>query len=299
MSCFSTVPAGAKCCWKEEEGSMGHPPPILSYQARREVLLHLAPRYQNASRAHKSLFLDEFIKVTGYTRKHAIGLLNHTEEKKKTIHRHRLPSYGPNVQHALFLAWKAARYICATRLIPFLPDLIALLEQQGHLHLTQENRHQLLSMSTSTAGRFLRTQRKPTLHGLCTTKAGSLLKQQIPIRTFSEWDEAQPGFLEIDLVAHCGPTLEGSFLYTLTMTDVATGWTECLPYPIVHQRPSWQPCSMRTRSFPFHFWGSMSIMETSSSTKPSPAIAPMSRSPSQGDAPMRSGINASLNRRMG
>jgi site-specific recombinase XerD len=84
-------------------------------------------------------------------------------------------------------------------------------------------------MSATTAERFLRTQRKPAPHGLSTTKAGTLLKHQIPIRTFHEWDEVQPGFLEADLVAHCGGRVEGSFLYTLTLTDVATGWTECLP----------------------------------------------------------------------
>ncbi len=65
--------------------------------------------------------------------------------------------------------------------------------------------------------------------GLSTTRAGTLLKQQIPIRTFEEWKETRPGFLEADLVAHCGTDIEGGYLYTLTLTDVATGWTECLP----------------------------------------------------------------------
>jgi len=66
-------------------------------------------------------------------------------------------------------------------------------------------------------------------HGVSTTRAGTLLKQQIPIRTFQQWNETRPGFLEADLVAHCGSQAEGSFLYTLTLTDIATGWIECLP----------------------------------------------------------------------
>jgi site-specific recombinase XerD len=106
---------------------------------------------------------------------------------------------------------------------------VADLERHGHLDLSQENRSQLLSMSARTAERLLRTYRKSAPRGLSTTQAGPLLKQQIPIRTFHGWDETQPGFLEADLVAHCGEGTRGSYLYTLTLTDVATGWTECLP----------------------------------------------------------------------
>jgi hypothetical protein len=84
-------------------------------------------------------------------------------------------------------------------------------------------------MSSATAERFLRTQCKPRPRGISTTKAGALLKHQIPIRTFAGWENTQPGFLEADLVAHCGGHAEGSYLHTLTLTDVATGWTECLP----------------------------------------------------------------------
>jgi Integrase core domain len=84
-------------------------------------------------------------------------------------------------------------------------------------------------MSAATADRLLFSQRKLGQRGLSTTRAGPLLKQQIPLRTFEEWHETQPGFLEADLVAHCGTDSEGGYLYTLTLTDVATGWTECLP----------------------------------------------------------------------
>jgi hypothetical protein len=104
----------------------------------------------------------------------------------------------------LFLVWHAANRICAKRLIPLLPTLIEALERHEHLHLTKECRSQLLSMSAATADRLLRSQRKRGQLGIATTRAGTLLKQQIPIRTFQEWEETRPGFLEADLLAHCG-----------------------------------------------------------------------------------------------
>ena len=152
-----------------------------------------------------------------------------TAEGKSEIKRPRAPHYGPEVQQALHLAWMAANNICAKRLIPFLPTLADSLERHGHLHLGEESRTQLLSMSPATADRMLRPQRQQGRHGISTTKSGTLLKKQIPIRTFQDWNDVTPGFLEADLVAHCGTTLEGSFLYTLTLTDIATGWTELLP----------------------------------------------------------------------
>jgi hypothetical protein len=78
------------------------------------------------------------------------------------------------------------------------------LERKDRVQLNEEQRQQLLTMSSATAERFLRTQRKPAPRGLSTTKAGTWLKHQIPIRTFAGWEDAQPGFLEADLVAHCG-----------------------------------------------------------------------------------------------
>jgi site-specific recombinase XerD len=133
------------------------------------------------------------------------------------------------VEEALVLVWKTLNRICTKRLIPFLPSIVETLEEDGHLELNEEHRHLLLSMSAATADRLLQAHRFTHPHGLSTTKAGPLLKEQIPIRTFAQWDEANPGFLEVDLVAHCGGRLQGGCLYTITLTDVASGWTECLP----------------------------------------------------------------------
>ena len=135
------------------------------------------------------MILDEFVAATGYVRKYAIRLLNHPTEQKLTItrpHSPRSPHYGPEVQQALHLAWTAANHICAKRLVPFLPTLVASLEQHGHLHLSEQCRAQLLSMSPATADRLLRPYRQHERHGLSMTKSGTLLKQQIPIRTFQQ-----------------------------------------------------------------------------------------------------------------
>ena len=155
------------------------------FQARRALLGSLAPRYRQASPAQKTLLLDSFVEWTGYSRKYAIELLNHAERGEQTIQRHRSSRYGQAVQQALFLAWKAAYYVCAKRLLPSLPTLVTSLEQHGHLCLTEEERRQLLTMSVSTAERYLRTQLKPRLHGLSTTTPGSPGKAQVPMCIFS------------------------------------------------------------------------------------------------------------------
>lgn len=201
----------------------------MGYRAKRELLVPIAPRYREASSALKEVILDEFVAATGYARKYAIRLLHHPVDLKLAIERPRRSRYGLEVQQALQLSWTAANHICAKRLVPFLPTLVESLEHHGHLQLSEESRNLLLSMSAATADRMLRPYRKQERHGISTTRSGTLLKKQIPIRTFQDWNEVKPGFLEADLVAHCGNQAEGSFLSTLTLTDVATGWTECLP----------------------------------------------------------------------
>jgi hypothetical protein len=227
---------------------------VLNLQTRRALLQQIAPEYTSASASHQQSLLERFVATAGYGRKCARWLLNHAEEvllPSQTCRRR----YGPEVQDALKVAWRTANCICAKRLIPFLPTLLDALECHDQLHLTEAIRNQLLSMSAATADRILRTQRHTRSQSLSTTKAGPLLKQHIPIRTFRDWDEVQPGFLEVDLVAHCGTHLEGNYLYTLTLTDVATGWTECLP--LLHRGQEAVVAALqRARSlFPFPILG--------------------------------------------
>jgi len=201
----------------------------MSFRSKRELLAQVAPRYQLASHAQKSHILDEFVAASGYARKYAIRLLTRPPlPAPPHIRRPRAPLYGAVVQAALEIAWRAANFISARRLAPFLSTLIPVLEQHGHLSLTDAVRTQLLTISPATADRLLHQARKAGQpRGLSTTKAGTLLKRQIPIRTFADWDEALPGFVEADLVAHCGDGRYGTYLSTLVVTDVATGWVEC------------------------------------------------------------------------
>jgi cell fate (sporulation/competence/biofilm development) regulator YlbF (YheA/YmcA/DUF963 family) len=226
----------------------------MSFRSKRELLQQTAPRYQQATEHQKGVILNEFVAATGYARKYAIRLLNHPGMPRLKIERPRPRHYGQEVQEALHQAWRAANQICAKRLVPFLPTLIEALERHGHLQLRDEVRVQLLSLSPATADRLLRPYRAGS-RGLSTTRAGTLLKKQIPLRTFQGWNETRPGFMEADLVAHCGTYTDGAYLSTLTLTDVATGWTECLPL-LHHDQESVIQALDRTRQLlPFPLLG--------------------------------------------
>jgi hypothetical protein len=129
---------------------------------------------------------------------------------------------------ALRVAAEVSGWLCGKRLAPFLAELVPALEAERALTLSDDDRATLVAMSPATVDRRLapyRRQLRP--HGWGTTKPGTLLKHQIPVRTYTPWEEERPGFLEIDLVAHGGTTTAGHDLNTLVATDVATGWTEC------------------------------------------------------------------------
>jgi hypothetical protein len=229
----------------------------MSFQSKRELLFQVAPRYRDATHSQKSLILDEFLAATGYARKYAIRiLLTQPVPLPAPLSRPRPRRYGPQVQEALKTAWAATNFICAKRLVPFLPELVPSLERHGHLSLTLEIRAQLLAISPATADRILLSIRKAGRpHGISTTKSGTLLKKQIPIRTFTQWGNANPGFFEIDLVAHCGYAAQGAFLYTLTLTDVATGWTECFALPHRTQQAVVHALEMARQLLPFAMLG--------------------------------------------
>jgi len=203
--------------------------PGMSFQARRELLLRVAPRYRECSRNEKTVILNEFVAATGYARKYAIRLLGAPEPPPAVIRRPRPRRYSEGAQKALRVAWEAANRVCAKRVVPFLPELVESLERHGHLNMDEDTRSQLLAMSAATADRVLRSARGRNKHGgLASTKRGPLLKSQVPVRTFSEWNDLRPGFMEADLVAHGGASAEGVYLHSLVLTDISSGWTECL-----------------------------------------------------------------------
>jgi hypothetical protein len=202
---------------------------LMSLNARKEFLASIKQKYNDANWIDKGKILDGIVAATGYERKYTIQLLNKIDlhvapKKRKTSH-----NYDEQVRQALLLVWHAANQICSKRLVPFLPHLVEAMERHGHLRLPVDVRERLLKISPSTVDRMLKPEREKTKYALSTTRRGNLLKHQIQVRTFADWDDVTPGFPEADLVAHCGGNTNGSFLNTLTLVDIATGWLECMP----------------------------------------------------------------------
>jgi len=204
----------------------------MSLESRRQYLAVTAKRYAKSSPIERRTILSEFVSATGYERNYAIRLLNHPPvlPLKGIIRRARCKTYDASVQKPLEFIWRTAGGICGKRLVPILPVFIEALERFKVIELCPEAREKLLAISAATCDRLLSKARADHPHGLCTTRPTPhlLLRSQIPVRTFADWDHehTQPGFFEIDLVAHGGESSAGDFLYTLTATDVATGWTE-------------------------------------------------------------------------
>ena len=205
----------------------------MSLNSKKELVMRMKDQYAKSTttRRAKQEILDMLIAATGYKRKYAICLLNSSQAPyKKKSTKNKKNTYDDNVKNALLTIWNASNRICSKRLVPFIPAMIEVLERNGHIFLTQEIKSKLCAISSSSVDRLLK-QDKDIIRGkaISTTKAGQLLKNQIKVRTFADWDEVVPGFIETDLVAHCGGNIGGSFLNTLTLTDIDSTWTECLP----------------------------------------------------------------------
>jgi len=199
----------------------------LSMAERRAVTKQMARRYEKASKAEKGAMLDELCALTGWTRRHARRALVAVTGPRQTRARARTRTYGTEVLEPLTLIWATLNGPAGKRLAPFMDEIVEVLERCGELHLEAEVRHKLLRISAATIDRALAPERaRLRVRGRPGTKPGSILKRQIPIRTFSEWDDHRPGFCEVDLVAHDGGDPRGEFCQTLTLTCVATGWTE-------------------------------------------------------------------------
>jgi len=228
---------------------------MMSQRSKRELVAVIHPRYLKASKSGKQQILNEFVAATGYHRKYAIRLLKHGSKPQGRRKVGRNKVYQGEVVQALTHIWEICGRICSKRLKPFLPEIVSVLERHKELTLSSEVKALLLGMSRSTIDRCLKAARFEKQHGLSTTKPGTLLKQAIAVRTWRDWDDARPGFMEMDLVAHCGDTTAGQYLNTLTATDVSTGWTECLALPNKTQAAVSQAISDLRQHLPFPLLG--------------------------------------------
>jgi hypothetical protein len=202
---------------------------------RKELVEAVGERYRAGRREEKRQILEEFIELTGYHRKHAIRALNRVTEKVSE-QRGRRRIYDEAVRESLIVLWEAADRICGKRLKAALPLLIAAMERHEHIALDGQVRQRLLQMSAATIDRVLEQTREAGL-GTRRRRGGvnSTLRKSIPIRTHADWQDVQPGFFQTDFVEHCGGIAEGTFVHSLVLTDVASGWTECVALPAREQ----------------------------------------------------------------
>lgn len=189
--------------------------------AYRDAILK---RYRKAKRRDKKAILDEFCTVCGYNRKYAIRLLGKAKNKRNAKRGRKSVYTEPDFLKALQNLWKASDFMCSRRLMAVIPIWLPFYEQSVE-PLSSDVRSRFLSISRATLDRVLKPLRAKYHKGLSGTKPGSMLRNQIPIRT-DNWDIMQPGFMEADTVAHCGTSLAGEFVWSLIMTDIYTAWTE-------------------------------------------------------------------------
>jgi hypothetical protein len=200
----------------------------MTLTARAELTSVVRRRYSVATGVQKRKILDEFIAVTGYHEKSAIRALNAEPTVKKRQTRVRTSLYDEAARGALIVLWEASDRVCGKRLRALLPILLPALERNGHLHLAEPLRQKILAMSASTIDRLLRVPRSAT--GLKRARrAMPAARRRVPVRTLADWNEPPPGSMEMDLVAHCGEANRGSYVNSLVLTDIASGWTEAAP----------------------------------------------------------------------
>lgn len=212
----------------------------LTVKEREKATAIVAPRYEKSRKKDKRLILDEFTKLTGYGRRYASYVLRSHGRKvwvnattriqgdvRKRATRKKPPVYDNEVLEALRKVWAIMDYICGKRLAPVLKEVIIRLERCREIRISDKVREKLFRISPATIDRLLAKERKKQqIKSRSNTKPGTLLRNQIPIRTFSDWNENKPGFAEIDLVGHDGGDSHGEFAQTLDVTDICTTWTE-------------------------------------------------------------------------
>jgi hypothetical protein len=200
----------------------------MTRATRVELTSAIQRRYRDAVGKAKRRILEEFIAATGYHEKSAIRVLNSSPIAAVRERRRRPSLYDEAARAAIIVLWEASDRVCGKRLRALLPILVPALERNGHLKLDEEIRSKVLSMSASTIDRLLRVPRRATR----TRPIARVVpepRRRIKMRTFADWNDPAPGSMEMDLVAHCGEVNRGSYVHSLALTDIASGWTEAAP----------------------------------------------------------------------
>lgn len=244
----------------------------LTMKEKKALTTELARQYRRSNHTGKTAILNEFVLTTGYNRKYAIHLLSNwgkktiriingkmvnvvigkAKKRKRTGHR----IYGVDVQEAVKQLWKFFDYMCGKRLVVLIRMNIEILMYQPEFDISETVKQQLISISAATVDRMLVNERnKHTIKSRSRTRPSTLLKHQIPIRTFSQWDERIPGFFELDTVGHDGGIAQGEYCFTFTATDVSSGWVELRALP--NRAQTWVKASVEEidNDLPFQLKG--------------------------------------------
>jgi hypothetical protein len=244
----------------------------LSMKERSAIIRELAPKYQKERKRERSKILDEFVRLTGLKRGYASHVLKHYGTRKsvvldgkrtvvvlgqpRTRTRKREKTYDEAVIDALQRLWAFSNGLCGKLLAVFIRQTLPVLEKWGELTLAEPLRAKVMAISPASIDRLLAsTKKQSALKGRTHTKPGTLLKHHIPIRTFSDWNETVPGFVEIDLVAHDGSIAYGDYAQTLDATDIATTWTETRVVKNKAQRYVFEALQDIRSSIPFPLLG--------------------------------------------
>jgi len=228
----------------------------MSLMARREYLSTMKVRYLNAkTRSERSRILDEIVEVTGYNRKYAIRALRPSTPGPKGPRKRKRPKKYLDCLPAISLAWESLDYCCAERLHPFLLPIAQKLAALGLLTLTQTVQQHLPSISRATLARYLKDMPNPKPKRVVSSaRPTSIIRSSIPISKY-DWDESNPGALEIDLVEHNGGSSHGLFAYTLSVVDIVSGWSSRRAVLGKGQRGIHDALASILANWPFTPWG--------------------------------------------
>jgi len=221
---------------------------------RDDMIAATGERYRKGDRANRGKILDVFTAITGFHRKHAARILRATGRRERGAPRPEMRLYNDEMDGALVTLWEASDRVCGKRLHAMLPLLVEAMERHGHMTLLPAIRAGILTMSAATIDRRLAPFREGAKRRRRAPPSAAV-KAAVPVRTFADWGDPSPGFFEADLVAHSGPSADGRFVQTLTLTDIASGWTETMPIPFREQEYLVQALTKLQRSLPMPILG--------------------------------------------